>query len=226
MKILILLFMLLSLGLRAAPTPLPEEDPFEKIFEEQQKRMKAMMDDDFMKDWEKSMEDMRKAFGPMQKHFNKAFGPKSPFGEFWNKMLGPQIEGEWKETDKERILLIKVDAKNNKYPLEIKVQDGQVTASGKIEEKEEQTSPQTQGPPKKALSHRVYSFTQNFSIPADVDDHQAVVESKGKDGIWVRFPKLADGAQKSRPASKGPKKQNAPVPALTPLAPGSGDTLI
>ncbi|MEI8347456.1 MAG: hypothetical protein WCG27_08310 [Pseudomonadota bacterium] len=230
------LFGLMAAFAKPTPTPistapLTQEELFKKMLENQQKRIKALLNDneDFWQDFEKDMGKMMESFEEMGENLEKRLGAPGVGGGGFFQFGSNQIPHEWRETPQERILVLMAEQGPNN-PIDLKIENGMVNVSCKMEIKEEkeQQAPAPKGGKKssapgavKSQSLRQFSFQQNYSIPDDVEESKAYIENKGKQGIWIRFPKKGAAPVKALPTS-GP----SPTPQITPFSPKDGGQTI
>lgn len=111
----------------------------------------------------------------------------------FEKLLGDSsqassgIEFDWSESSEARILTIK--SKDKKSPIEIKINSGMINISGKVEETNE-------------YGTSVSSFTNAFSLPADVDATKVKIEQNNNGETVATFPFII----KNKPDQNSPAK--------------------
>lgn len=111
------------------------------------------------------------------------------FGGMPDLQMGAVVgEYDWRETDTQQILVIKVKQIKDK-PLDIKIEKGQVRLKGDVEEVRANSS-------RKNKKISKVHFERSFSIPDGVD--QTTPEFENKDGeLLIKFKKLSVSRSKT-----------------------------
>ncbi|WP_034729051.1 Hsp20/alpha crystallin family protein [Bacteriovorax sp. BSW11_IV] len=169
-----------------------------EAIERNRKIMEQMLDSDFFNQLDDDRQNFLKGLDSSDifKGFGKSF--------FQNNDRKSHLK--WKDSEKERILI--VDIGSGEKPLDIKIKDQQIRIKGEVTRKEENKG---QG----SIHARVYtySFDETQTLPEDVDGDKATFEQKGSE-LWIRFPKI-DGAsvgkEKSNIKNKVQKDKKRPM---------------
>ena len=124
------------------------------------------------------------------------------------------VEPFWRETEKERIFVLKVDASEKEIPFNIQIAKGHITIKGTVKKQERVTDPSSGTT---SFSSNVYQFQHSpIPIPPDVDESGVKIE-KIKDEVLIRFPKKHP---------KSVKKKESQKPVSKPLPRRKGDVTI
>ena len=138
--------------------------------------------------FEKLMKNFEMDMEREMKHFEKIFqnGPFLGIDKMLPRFEVAGVEPFWRETEKQRILVFKVDASDDGIPFNIQIKDGHITVKGTIQKREKVTDPTTGAT---SFSSNVYQFQHGpVPIPSDVDEGGVKIE-KIKDEVLIRFPK-------------------------------------
>ena len=151
-----------------------------------------------LKNFETEMgRDMKRLENFFQKGSFLGIDKISPFDE-------TKVEPFWRETEKQRILVFKVEASDNGIPFNIQIVDGYITVKGTVQKQQRSVDPNTGAT---SFSSNVYQFQHGpVPIPSDVDESGVKIE-KEKGEVLIRFPKK----KKAGTADK-PKKSTKPLP--------------
>lgn len=170
MKNFLILLLFFSTAVSAQSRPDQMQQQIEEIMKAREELLRSLMDGSNMGDFDKRMEEMMKRFGGIA-------GLDSSFDAFDSPVVG---EYDWQETEKEKILKIKIKQVKDR-PLDIKIEQGMIKIKGDVEA--------TQGSGNNVVK-RVMKFERSFSLPIDIDQTNPVFENK-KDDLLVKFKKLA-----------------------------------
>lgn len=170
MKNFLILLLFFSTAVSAQSRPDQMQQQIEEIMKAREELLRSLMDGSNMGDFDKRMEEMMKRFGGIA-------GLDSSFDAFDSPVVG---EYDWQETEKEKILKIKIKQVKDR-PLDIKIEQGMIKIKGDVEA--------TQGSGNNVVK-RVMKFERSFSLPNDIDQTNPVFENK-KDDLLVKFKKLA-----------------------------------
>ncbi len=167
--------------------------------------MKSLLDDDAFSHFDKRFNDLVKKFDD----------------DNFSSMQGLQIgnivgEYDWRETDSQQILAIKVKQIKDK-PLDIKIEKGFVRLKGEVEEILD--TPERKGARKISKVH----FERSFSIPDGVDQTSPLFENKDGE-LLIIFKKLK--SIKSSPIKMKNKAQSKTNDNLEPVGRDSDDPII
>ena len=161
------------------------------VWGQQRKESMEGLFDNLMKSFEMDMDRQMKRF----ENFFKG-------GPFLDMDFGSNApEPFWRETQKQRILVFKVDASEEGIPFNIQIKDGHIIVKGTVRKQEKTTDPTTGSV---STSTNIYQFQHGpVPIPSDVDEGGVKIE-KQKDEVLIRFPKKKSG--------KSSKKSGEPLP--------------
>jgi HSP20 family molecular chaperone IbpA len=192
----------------------------EQLLKEYQREIEEMMKSPTFKGlgrmFEQMMQDMDQDIAKDLENFfqNGQFDTLLRSSDIFGQM---QIgQGEWIETPKERILVLKFKSTENS-PLDIKVENGKITIKGQIVV---ETKEQFAGGGE-SISRSVRSINQEYMVPEDVD--AGSVNFENKDGeILMKFTKKAFASK----LEKSKEKPSRPKDERRPLVPKKGDVTI
>jgi HSP20 family molecular chaperone IbpA len=125
------------------------------------------------------------------------------FGDVFQgmNMDGDRLKFSWSENETERILTLDVELVNG-APFDIKIEKGQVSINGTVEQIEARAG---------VKSRRIYRFKKALALPSDVDGNKAKFNQKpGK--VLISFPKKIVGKKNDK--------------GLAPVDPKEGDVVI
>lgn len=214
-----------------------QNQSWEKKLEEDRKILRRMFKEGtFFKGIEKEVEKMFKDF---DKGFEKFFQDGIINSDYLKDFLGddnfqklldnPDFydlysnEFEWKETQKARILIVRIKAPKGS-PTDIKIAKGRIVISGK---KEVKNKYQAMHGAQKEI--RIVEFKNEFAIPRDTDADRAKIESKQNE-IHIILPKKDSSIKtpiKISPLKKGlPDKKTSPDRKKVPIKRKEGEPII
>lgn len=149
---------------------------FEEIMRAREEMLKSLLNDDSFSDMNKRMSELMKRFSG--EDFN--LGTQSFFG---GSVVG---EYDWREDDKNRILMIKVKQIKDK-PLDIKIEKGFIKIKGDVEEVSDNNSRKNKGNNIDNMISKIH-FEREFSIPLDVDQTNPEFENTNGE-LLIKFKK-------------------------------------
>ena len=131
-KVFILTLITLSIQSTFIYGQTSDQAQMQKQIDEMMKRrdemLRSLLNDDSFQEMEKRMQNMMKEFSENGAGFDNDFFGSSVVGEY-----------DWKETDKYKILSLKIKQIKDK-PLDIKIEKGQIRLKGDVEEVSEEKS--------------------------------------------------------------------------------------
>jgi HSP20 family molecular chaperone IbpA len=216
-KIIIILFIsYLSLAVAQTDKKRSRDQQMEELMRKQLDRMNKLMEESFndFERFDKLMDDFRKDFFQGAKRSGGDFG--GLLDQFNNLNFDRKREYHWEETENERILYFKIKPLKDD-PIDIKVDKDIVKISGKTE-----TINDVIVNGKVEQQKMIVQFNRTFSVPSDCDGSATKIE-KDKEGIRLRFPKLAHLRGSKRKMDKKIKLPKKDKNGLTPVAPSPGE---